>query len=278
MLVCTIFCPYVAASSEWVAPLMMMMTPAVGFGEAGALSPYVAMGIFIIVAMHIYINLHMPTFDVWMLNFTPAYMVYNAFYCNKFLPEPGFDWAGFGGLALPYQAFCALFLAYCIYGHCFPEHMTYMFCYRFWAGNWPMAWVLISESGFKKLLKTFPKQAAAGNPGDLLAKTMGPAWAISLLGVFLNAQLPNRAMPMVLHKALKHSAKARGVKPVDSLGQFVQEVRSPIPLTAALLPIIHITPIITPTSPTNPTSGGAHPPALLLSCSPSHPRCPCSLS
>jgi len=215
---------YFAATSEWVAAMLMMMTPAVGFGEAGQLSPYVACGVFIIVAMHIYINFHMPTFDTWMLNFTPAYLVYNAFYCNMNLPEPGFDWAGFSALAIPYQLFCLFFLAYCVYGHLFPENMTYMFCYRFWAGNWPMSWVLVTESGMEKLLKAFPEQAKSAKPGDVFAQTMGEAWGINFLGVFCTAQLPNRVMPMVLHKALAHGAKARGEKqPPASLGQFVKE-------------------------------------------------------
>ena len=38
-------------------------------------------------------------FDVWMLNFTPAYLVYVVFYVNPGLGnQPGFDYAGFQAL------------------------------------------------------------------------------------------------------------------------------------------------------------------------------------
>ena len=56
----------------------------------------------------------------------------------------------------------------------YPEKMTYMFCYRFWAGNWPQAWVLVSESGMKKIEQAFPVQSKTqGKPGAMFAAMQG---------------------------------------------------------------------------------------------------------
>ena len=63
---------YLAATAEWVAPLLLLAPVSVIGGELGTPSLPVTGGIAIIVAMHFYINFHIPPFDVWMLNFTPA--------------------------------------------------------------------------------------------------------------------------------------------------------------------------------------------------------------
>eukprot|EP00037_Helgoeca_nana_P035554 m.425700 g.425700 ORF g.425700 m.425700 type:complete len:605 (-) comp54019_c0_seq1:162-1976(-) len=211
---------YVAASTEWIAPLLMCMTSHVVGGEAGATTIYVFVGVFTLVAMHIYINVHMPPFDTMMLNFTPMYLVLNSFYLSPHLAEPGFDYAGYEVLHPGYKFIMAYFVVYCAYGQIFPENFCYMFCYRFWAGNWPQAWVLVSASGMKKLEEHFPAQWKAGAPGQMFGTLQGPLWAFNFFGIFQTAQLPHRVLPMVMHKALVQGAALRGEAVPSSLASF----------------------------------------------------------
>eukprot|EP01052_Picozoa_sp_SAG31_P014418 SAG31_NODE_894_length_11172_cov_25.790572_8_plen_399_part_00 len=212
---------YLAATAEWVAPLLLLCTPDVLGAAPGTMTICVFLGLFVLISMHLYINLHMPAFDVWMLNFTPAYLVYNIYYKNPALTSPGFDYAGFRELHPAFQAFCCGLGLYCIYGQLLPEHLTYMHCYRFWAGNWPQSWVFVSKSGMQKLKAAFSKSATRrGEPGGLFAGLQGPLWVYNFLGIFQTAQLPHRILPMVLHKALLYAAKARGEKPCRTLTDF----------------------------------------------------------
>lgn len=203
---------YVAASSEWIAPLALMLPASVLGGTTGSFSAPVVGGVFIIIAMHFYINLHMPAFDVWMLNFTPAYLAFNAF-CVAALhvdKEPGFDYAGFAALHPAFQIFCYLLAASVCVGQVFPEWVTYMHCFRFWAGNWPQSYVLVSKTGMEKIKKHYPAQYDRGEPLALLKSLQGDMWAVEFFGVFTTAQLPNRTQPMAVHKALVWGAEKRG--------------------------------------------------------------------
>ena len=202
---------YLAATTEWVAPLGLLATATTTGGAAGTMSGGVLFGLSTIIAMHVYINLHIPAFDVWMLNFTPAYLVYNVFYVSPGLSdEPGFDYAGLQALHPGFQAFCAGFVLYIIYGQIFPERMTYMNCYRFWAGNWPQSYVLATKSAMEKLEKAYPFQAKYGQPCAFMSRLQGEMWALESFGMFCTAQLPNRAQPMAVHKALLWGAEQRG--------------------------------------------------------------------
>ena len=44
---------YLAATAEWVAPLLLLCTPVVIGGEPGAMTVPVFLGLFIIVSMHV---------------------------------------------------------------------------------------------------------------------------------------------------------------------------------------------------------------------------------
>jgi len=216
---------YVAATAEFVAPLGLLATATATGGVAGTTSGGVSFGLITILAMHSYINLHMPAFDVWMLNVTPAYLVYNVFYVSPGLgAEPGFDYAGFAALHPGFQMFCAGFVLYVIYGQFFPERMTYMNCYRFWAGNWPQSYVLATRSAVEKLERAYPFQTKHGKPGALMSKLQGEMWALESFGMFFTAQLPHRAQPMALHKALLWGAAQRGTAdPELTLTMFQDE-------------------------------------------------------
>lgn len=211
---------HLAASSEVIGPLLLLLPASVVGGLPGSCSWPVAVGIFILIAMHFYINLHMPFFDVWALNFVPAFMVYHVFYQSPYLSEPGFDFAGFCSLPFPFQAFCWFMVAYCTYGQLYPGKMTYMHCYRFWAGNWPQATVLISESGLKKMETCLPFNWAAGKPGQLAETVQGEMVSFSFFGILQTSQLPHRVMPMLSHKAMKWGAKQRGEQKVPTLAEF----------------------------------------------------------
>lgn len=172
---------YIAACSEWIAPIMLMLPASVVGTDYSVYG-----GVFIIVAMHFYINLHIPAFDVWMLNFTPAYLVYMTFFVStgQLSKEVGFDYAGFAALHPAFQAFCALFMLYVCVGQVCPESITYMHCYRFWAGNWPQSYVLVSKTAKEKLKKQYPAQSAAGEPAALMKDLQGDLWAIEAFGIF----------------------------------------------------------------------------------------------
>merc|ERR1719401_2311353 len=211
---------YVAASVEAIAPLTLFATASVVGAESGSASQFVLFGVVTLIAMHVYIVFHMPGFDVWMLNLTPAYLLYNVFYRCPTLTEPGFDYSGFASLNPVLKGFCCCMVLYCLYGQLRPEGMTYMHCYRFWAGNWPQAWVLVSESGMNKIQKKFPVQSAKGIPGQAVADILGPTWAFQSFGALQTGQLPHRAMPMALHKAMLKGAELRGEKPPRTLFEF----------------------------------------------------------
>lgn len=209
---------YLAASSEWIAPLLMLCTSAVVGGPTN--TAYVRLGVITLISMHLYINFHMPLFDVWMLNMTPAYIVYNVYYVSPHISEPGFDYELFSQLHPAFQAFCWFMVGYCIFGQCFPGKMTYMHCYRFWAGNWPQSWVLVSEQGLAKLKRHFPSQAKSGLPGENFAKLQGPLWAFNIFGIMQTAQLPQRIIPKLMHKGLVVGASLRGENVPTSLTDF----------------------------------------------------------
>jgi hypothetical protein len=212
---------YLAASAEWTAPLLLLLPASVFGGSPDLCSWPVAIGLFVLIAMHFYINLHIPVFDVWLLNFVPAFIVYHVFYQSPSLSEPGFDFTGFLSLSFPFQAFCFLMVAYCVYGQLNPGKMTYMHCFRFWAGNWPQGVVLISESGLKKIEEGLPTNWAVSKPGELLETVQGEMGHFCLLGAFQTAQLPHRVMPMLIHKAMSWGAKHRGEQEIPpSLAQF----------------------------------------------------------
>eukprot|EP00931_Biecheleriopsis_adriatica_P074836 TRINITY_DN48820_c0_g1_i1.p1 TRINITY_DN48820_c0_g1~~TRINITY_DN48820_c0_g1_i1.p1 ORF type:complete len:634 (-),score=91.04 TRINITY_DN48820_c0_g1_i1:29-1882(-) len=211
---------YTAALVETVSPLALFATASIVGAEVGSASPYVLCGVITLIAMHIYILFHMPSFDVWMMNCTPAYLVYNVFYRCETLLEPGFDYSGFTSLNPVLQGFCCCMALYCLYGQLRPEDMTYMHCYRFWAGNWPQAWVLVSESGMNKIKEKFPVQSSKGTPGKAFEDLVGQNWALDQLGQFQTAQLPHRAIPMALHKAMMKGAELRGEKPPQTLLEF----------------------------------------------------------
>lgn len=158
-----------------------------------------------------------------MLNFTPAYLVLNVFYLSKHLSVPGFDYDGFAALHPVFQWACYAFVPYCIYGHVYTEQMTYMNGYRFWAGNWPQAWVFISKRGMEKIEAKCPKQWANGPPGAMMAGLGGPMWTFQWFGMFQTAQLPHRILPMVAHKALKGAAEMRGEEMPKSISEFIDQ-------------------------------------------------------
>ena len=95
-----------------------------------------------------------------------------------------------------------------------------MHCYRFWAGNWPQSWVLVSEKGMAKVKKNFPSHAKLGLPGEVFNKLQGPFWAFNFFGVLQTAQLPHRIMPELMHKGLLTGAKLRGEDAPKSLTDF----------------------------------------------------------
>merc|ERR1712048_1111242 len=116
--------------------------------------------------------------------------------------------------------FCFCMVIYMIYGQTFPEHMSYMNCFRFWAGNWPMNWVLVSEAGKKKIYEAFPVHAKKQGPiGAMQLAFQGEVWAMNMFGLFQTAQLPHRIMPMAIHKAMKMSFGARGEQ-MQTLTEF----------------------------------------------------------
>lgn len=49
---------YTAATAEWGAGVLLMLTPHVVGGDPTSMTPYVALGLMTIIAMHIYINFH----------------------------------------------------------------------------------------------------------------------------------------------------------------------------------------------------------------------------
>ncbi|KAL3892666.1 MAG: hypothetical protein SGPRY_014907, partial [Prymnesium sp.] len=214
---------YAAATSEWLAPMLLLLSPHVVGGEVGSLTTPVWLGLTTILAMHAYIVLHMPTFDVWMLNLTPAYLSYHTFYRSPLLPSPGFDFEGLCSLHPALLAFCGLMAAFCLYGQLKPEKVCYMACYRFWAGNWPQSYVILSPAALEKLRTGFPREVEGGLPGAAFKKLQGDLWAVNYFGILQTGQLPHRILPHAMYKALSLGAEMRGENPPTSLAQFVLE-------------------------------------------------------
>merc|ERR1712226_1521385 len=78
----------------------------------------------------------------------------------------------------------------------------------------------MGESGMDKIQKKFPVQSAKGIPGNAFADILGPTWAFRSFGAFQTGQLPHRAMPMALHKAMLKGAELRGEEPPRTLFEF----------------------------------------------------------
>jgi len=177
-----------------------------GYGGNGSCSLFVAMGIFIIVSMHIYILMHLPATDVWTLNLLPMYLVYYAFYIAP-TNESGFDYAGFASLPILWQYASYAFILFIVFGHVNTDKVSYLNCYRFWAGNWPHAYFCISKSGIAKIKKKMAKQWQAEEPGNIPIFA-GDKWKVQSIryiffGIFFTGQLNHRVLPKLLPKVIK---------------------------------------------------------------------------
>jgi len=153
--------------------------------------------------MHMYIILHLPMADVWILNLLPAYLVYYAFYLAP-TTESGFDYAGFTNLPTLWQYACYAFMLFVLYGQINSDKVSYTLCYRFWAGNWPHSYFFISKSGIAKIKKTLAKQWEAEEPGVFRIfgadKWRSQILSYMILGTFFTSNLNHRALPKVIHK------------------------------------------------------------------------------
>ena len=206
------FFGYIAATAEWAAPLGWLFPASVvgGMGQSGWLaitSPAVAFGSLTLVAMHIYIVAHMPAFDVWLLNVVPGVLTPYAFHLAPSLSEPGFDFAALASLPVFLKLVCAALVAYVLYGHMRPSRVSYVFAYKFWAGNWPMGYVLLKRSAQEKLYKRWPQLAKTGPVAEVSQAMEPDEWKrlqviYGMMGAFQTAQLPHRMMPLLMHKVL----------------------------------------------------------------------------
>ena len=147
---------YGAASTEWFAGILLCLPHSLiatstlttvlesythttlasldGYHDTTICSLPVAVGISVIIAMHLYIIVHLPTADVWILNLLPAYLVYYAFYIAPTV-ESGFDYAGFANLPPVWQSLCYAFSLFLVFGQFNTDKVSYTLCYRFWAGK-----------------------------------------------------------------------------------------------------------------------------------------------
>ena len=147
---------YGAASTEWLAGILLCLPHSIiatstlttvlesythttmasfdGYHDTTICSLPVAVGISVIIAMHLYIIVHLPTADVWILNLLPAYLVYYAFYIAPTV-ESGFDYAGFANLPPVWQSLCYAFSLFLVFGQFNTDKVSYTLCYRFWAGK-----------------------------------------------------------------------------------------------------------------------------------------------
>ena len=205
---------YGAASTEWLAGVMLCLPSSIvvgtflesyayeGNGDTSCSLP-VAAGISTIVLMHMYIILHLPIVDVWILNLLPAYLVYYAFYLAP-TTESGFDYVGFTDLPTLWQYVCYAFVLFVLYGQINSDKVSYTLCYRFWAGNWPHSYFFISKSGIAKIKKTLAKQWEAEEPGVLpifgADKWRSQILSYMILGTYFSSNLNHRALTKIIHK------------------------------------------------------------------------------
>jgi len=205
-----------AASMEWLAGMLLCLPSSIvagtylesyvfegNFGTSCSLP--VAAGIFIIISMHIYIILHLPVGNIWILNLLPAYLVYYAFYLAP-TAESGFDYSGFATLPTPWQYICYAFMLFLVFGHMNTDKVSYTLCYRFWAGNWPHSYFFISKSGITKIKKALAKQWETEEPG--IVPTYTSNWGkqkltYGIMGILFTGQLNHRVLPKVIHKVTK---------------------------------------------------------------------------
>jgi len=208
---------YGAASTEWLAGVLLCLPSSIlvgtflesfavegGNGDNTSCSLPVAAGIVIIISMHIYIILHLPIIDVWILNILPAYLVYYAFYLAP-TTESGFDYAGFATLPTVWQYACYAFMLFVVFGQIHTDKVSYTLCYRFWAGNWGHSYFFISKSGIAKIQKSIlAKRWNTEEPGvyKMLAsdKWLTETLLYMVLGMSFTGQLNHRVLPKIIHK------------------------------------------------------------------------------
>jgi len=193
---------YLAGACEWGSPLLMFLTPGVvtklGFGSLGPGCVYFSL--FVLISMHAYIILHIPVADVNMINTVPVLW---GLYCFKFA-STGFDYADFEAMPLALKAFLGCFFVHMLYGQRHTDEICYMNCWRFWAGNWPQSWFLMSESGVEKVRKLPSRSVFPPADGLKDMGIMGP-WEAEYMDTYLSAfmwftQLCSRIFPALLHE------------------------------------------------------------------------------
>ena len=176
-------------------------------GWLANMSPAVAFGSLTIISMHVYIVVHMPAIDVWLLNVVPAALTTYVFHLSASSSEPGFDYAALASLPGSLKVACVALVAFVLYGHMRPSRVTYVHAYRFWAGNWPQGYVLLKRSAQDKLYKRWPELAKTGPIAEMSQAMEPDEWKrlqfiYSFMGAFQTAQLPHRMVPLLMHKVL----------------------------------------------------------------------------
>lgn len=191
-----------AAHIEWGAPLLLL----------SAAPALVYPSIFIMVAMHSYINFAPAVYDVyawnlWFMLATPL------MFGGECALSMGFDVGG--SLVAPRCLLGWVFLegAYIWYGLMRPQDTPYNANHRHWAGNWPNGLVLIRKTAAEKMLEPWP---IPGRP----QWSPPPAWTQSFLarmgaavedyevrmfktlGHFWNVSMNMKCMPALVQHAL----------------------------------------------------------------------------
>ena len=223
---------YVAASCEWTPPLLFLLTDDVfHFGNTPT---YI--GLLILEAMHLYIIFHLPLADVNYLNILPGILLYYSFvvYPNANGNSIGYDLEGIKSMNVYIGSIMTFFACYCVYGHLNTDKVTYTCAWRFWAGNWPQGYYLITTAGMAKLVdgKNLVKIGKPWldnlHPNALPTKQHCVVQAYRILGASWLAQLCGRVLPKTIELAIKlGGGKERKLSDYDyvmhcmGLNQFV---------------------------------------------------------
>mmetsp|Transcript_113224 Transcript_113224/g.320468 ORF Transcript_113224/g.320468 Transcript_113224/m.320468 type:complete len:574 (-) Transcript_113224:79-1800(-) len=192
-----------AAVVEWGGPLLLFLTDdvleSINLGGLG-FSP-VNVGLFLLVSMHCYIILHLPFSDVNMINTLPILL---ALYFFR-VANLGFDYADFMAMPLALKVVLLCFLAHMIYGQRRTDKICYMNCWRFWAGNWPQSWFILTDAAVEKLNTKIVARGPFDPFADATKLGLLPEWEIDYVTIRVSChmwltQLCARIFPSLLNE------------------------------------------------------------------------------
>ncbi|GAB5368832.1 hypothetical protein AAMO2058_001353600 [Amorphochlora amoebiformis] len=191
---------YVAASTEWGAPLLLLLSP---------FSMVVTAGVITLIAMHVYIIFHLPFGDINLLNTFTGAMLYHAYSGATC----GFDYTAFWNIPQWYKVILCLHLVLVVYAQIHVDEISYFYAYRFWAGNWPHGFYVIDrKKGLPKLhnVKAVEEVPPVGLKTTMSLNLVPSPWHIErftlvYMGAFFIGQFQCRYLPYTLYKAMAYA-------------------------------------------------------------------------